>query len=808
MDQRVELLAPAGNMAGFYGAIHAGADAVYLGGKRFGARAYADNFTEEELLVCLRYAHILGRRVYLTVNTLVKEAEFDAIAVYLSPLYEAGLDGVIVQDIGVFCFIRDHFPGLELHVSTQMMLTGSYGAKLLKEMGAVRVVPARELSLAELKALKAESGLQVEAFIHGAMCYCYSGQCLFSSMLGGRSGNRGRCAQPCRLPYRPEAAHLGGAGSGVCYPLSLKDLCTVEHIPELIGAGIDSFKIEGRMKKPEYAAGVTAVYRKYIDRYYAGKDCTVEAADLQVLGGLYIRSGRQDGYYNRHNGRDMVALQNPSYGECSEALSRQIRETWPQERRRIAVDLEAELLVGRPARVVLNCKRPEGVLSAAVSGDVTAAAQRQPVTEENVRRQLGKLGDTFFAARDIDLELDENAFYPLKGLNELRRQAVEQLEALLIGANGLPAGREGIEQTAIEQTVMEQTSMRRISRAQISVEQTSVAREESGGEESGLRISTGSFHVCLRTAEQLQALAETAAAYPKFARVCLEADLVYEMLYEAVDAGAGDRVHFLKLLEGLRDGGCVPVIALPPVIRKRDQAFLEKIWEGFWENCGLFGGFLVRSMDGLGYVTQMSQNKQRETGASEKEGANPADAMAAVKVYGDAGISIWNRESLRALQRTAETDAVGGGIHMLDGFCMPYELNGREQQSLLGAARIPCEKIVYGRIPLMITANCVVNTVYGCKGGGDPACFLTDRYQKRFPVLANCRHCMNTIYNSLPLSLHKEFSKWRDRTDFRLDFTIEDGRETVRILHYFLSGAAGEPPYREYTAGHEKRGAE
>ena len=170
MSQKVELLAPAGNPEGFYGAIHAGADAVYLAGNRFGARAYADNFTTEELVACIRYAHIWGRRVYLTVNTLVKESEFDELMPYLTPFYEAGLDGVIVQDIGVFCFIKEHFPDMELHVSTQMTLTGQYGAALLKKMGAVRIVPARELSLNELIEIKEQTGLEIETFIHGAMC--------------------------------------------------------------------------------------------------------------------------------------------------------------------------------------------------------------------------------------------------------------------------------------------------------------------------------------------------------------------------------------------------------------------------------------------------------------------------------------------------------------------------------------------------------------------------------------------------------------------------------------------------------------
>ena len=198
MNQRVELLAPAGNYEAFIGAINAGADAVYLGGEKFGARAYADNFSTEEICNALHIAHFMGRKIYLTVNTLMKESELEELYDYLLPLYEAGLDGVIVQDMGVFCYIRDHFKDLALHASTQMTLTGVRGASFLKSRGAVRIVPARELSLAEIRKIKEQTGMEIECFIHGAMCYCYSGQCLFSSVLGGRSGNRGRCAQPCR----------------------------------------------------------------------------------------------------------------------------------------------------------------------------------------------------------------------------------------------------------------------------------------------------------------------------------------------------------------------------------------------------------------------------------------------------------------------------------------------------------------------------------------------------------------------------------------------------------------------------------
>ena len=321
MEKRVELLAPCGNYASFLAAVNAGADAVYLGGKQFGARAYAENFSEKEVVAAIKKAHLLGIKVYLTVNTLVKEQEFSMLSAYLRPFYEAGLDGAIVQDMGVFCFLRENFPTLKLHASTQMTITGVFGAAYLQEMGCKRIVPARELSLEEIKEIKRKVPIEIETFIHGAMCYCYSGQCLMSGMIGGRSGNRGRCAQACRLPYK-----IAGKEG---YYLSLKDMNTIEHIPKLIEAGIDSFKIEGRMKRPEYTAGVVAVYRKYIDKYYAGgKHFVVEKQDKKLLSSLYIRSETGNGYYEKERGADMLTLHNPGYNKADQALLKKLRKQY------------------------------------------------------------------------------------------------------------------------------------------------------------------------------------------------------------------------------------------------------------------------------------------------------------------------------------------------------------------------------------------------------------------------------------------------------------------------------------------------
>ena len=257
----VEILSPAGSLESARAAVCAGADAIYTGGVKFGARAYADNPEEEELLRLIDYAHLHGRKIYMTVNTLLKQAELEELYGYLLPYYRQGIDAVIVQDIGVMQHIRRHFPGLPLHVSTQAAVTNALGAELYGRWGAERIVPARELSLAEVRDMKEKTGLEIECFVHGAMCYSYSGQCLLSSMIGGRSGNRGQCAQPCRLPYSVD-------GSRPKDILSLKDLCTIDLLPELLKAGIDSFKIEGRMKQPEYVYTVTSIYRKYADLYF------------------------------------------------------------------------------------------------------------------------------------------------------------------------------------------------------------------------------------------------------------------------------------------------------------------------------------------------------------------------------------------------------------------------------------------------------------------------------------------------------------------------------------------------------------
>ena len=361
-----------------------------LGGSKLSARASADNFSAAEIILAIRYAHLHKRKVYLTVNTLLKENEIEELPIYLEPLYYAGLDAVIVQDIGVIQVLHEKFPLMELHASTQMSITGRYGAEYLKELGATRIVPARELSLSEIIKIKETVGIEIEAFVHGAMCYSYSGNCLFSSLLGGRSGNRGRCAQPCRLPYQVNAQP--NEFKNTKYPLSLKDLCTLQDIPRLIQAGIDSFKIEGRMKKPEYAAGVTALHRKYIDSYLSESSApfAVECEDMLRLSSLYLRSEISNGYYDRQNDRNMVTPDMPSYNGTDDALLLELKQK----------HMEEKLLVPVSARLVVKIDEPLLLTVSAFGTTVTVMegkvleAQKQPTTEADFQKQLSKTGGT------------------------------------------------------------------------------------------------------------------------------------------------------------------------------------------------------------------------------------------------------------------------------------------------------------------------------------------------------------------------------------------------------------------------------
>lgn len=767
---KVELLSPAGNFDALKGAISAGADAVYLGGERYGARAYADNFTADEICEGIHYAHVFGRKIYLTVNTLVKEKELDGLYHFVLPFYEKGLDGVIVQDFGVLRFLRHYFPELSLHASTQMTITGPLGAALVKKEGISRIVPARELSLDELICLKQKTGVEIEAFIHGAMCYCYSGQCLFSSLLGGRSGNRGRCAQPCRLPYQvqgengrqPALKASPGQSNGGRYPLSMKDMCTIDLLPELIEAGIDSFKIEGRMKNPAYAAGVTAVYRKYIDLYYQDKKhYQVSGRDRELLGSLYIRSETGDGYYHRRNGREMISLSSPAYSPTQEALLTSIRQKYTDRPLSHRAEAKIVLKAGENARLSLEMTLNMQRLQVCVTGQQVQAALKQPLSREKIEEQLRKSGNSLIGIEQVTIEGAENIFMPIRSLNELRRSAAAALEKEILHAQIL----EGQISDQGSRTALPDSFSPSAGKAMTPAANIAPAVSSAGAGRVSIQKN---LHASVTTSAQLKA-----AFSEGIGRIYVDYGLLDE-LGEVFPKGTEPHAELYGVT--------------PYIVREKDEKYLEKLLELLLS--GVLKGVLVRNPESASFF---------------------ADNISKNKIVLDANLYIWNREALHFWEARA------------GAFYLPTECNARELRELLDACpdrRLRAGAVIYGRLPMMVTANCVRKTMGKC-GKKRGITLMEDRYGKRFPVYSDCLCCYNVIYNSVPLSLHRQFAgQIPSDGDYRLDFTLEQEEETRQIIRYFQRLAAcsdqkgagdvkiPDPVYREYTTGHYKRGVE
>ena len=399
-----ELLCPAGSSAAFDAAIEAGADAIYIGGSSFNARINAKNFTTEEMREAILRAHCYGVKVYIAANTLIYDRERDDYLRAAEEAYLSGADALIVADLGAASLIRKHIPDIELHASTQLSGHNVSAAKRLAELGFSRMVCAREMSAQDLRTFCAESPIEAEVFVHGALCVCHSGQCLFSSLVGGRSGNRGECAQPCRLPYKV------GKGRNE-YPLSLRDLCLAGHIGELCKMGVASFKIEGRMKSPEYVRDVGRIWRRLIDE---GRNA--ESEDIRELERIFSRGGFTDGYYTSRIDKSMMGVRSEGDKQTSREL-----EPFDKITRKVPIDMSASIKSGEP--ISLSCER----YGVTVYGDVPEAARTAPIDEETVRRSFSKLGSTPFVMTRLKLSLDSGLMVPISSLNALRREAVDMI---------------------------------------------------------------------------------------------------------------------------------------------------------------------------------------------------------------------------------------------------------------------------------------------------------------------------------------------------------------------------------------------
>lgn len=748
--KRAELLAPAGSFASLKAAVAAGADAVYMGGARFGARAYAQNADQDEMIAAIEYAHLHGCRLYMTVNTLFKENELGELYEYLLPYYKAGLDGVIVQDLGALSFIREHFPGIELHASTQMTITSVYGAKELKRLGCCRVVPAREVSLEEIRRIYDETGMDIETFVHGALCYCYSGQCLMSSLIGGRSGNRGRCAQPCRLPYRVYGQENGTAVNKEdqkCV-LSMKDLCTLDILPQILEAGVFSLKIEGRMKSPRYTAGVVRIYRKYLDRYleYGSERYYVEPEDKKELLDLFDRGGFTSGYYTRHNGRDMIALkEKPEFRETNKELFDFLDREYVKTEKKEPVEGYAYLAEGLPSVLTLTC----GDISVTVSGQEPQAAKNQPMTREKVIRQLGKTGATAFEFTELEAEVCGALFLPVQALNELRREGFEALTEAIQNQWRRKAPEAGEVQNGAD-------SGEKSSRAAGCA--GPVPDESAGKRPMYLTVSA-------ETGDQLSA----ALAVPEVRRICL-------------DASSFQPERWAEFVQLIHQAGKECYLTLPHIFRTHAIGFF-RTYRSCLELAG-FDGLLIRAFEEI----QWMREEQISLSASF-----------------DASVYAWNHGAVHTLKEEQAAFITA-----------PWELNSRELEPVFEACRrdgLPAELIVYGRAPMMVSAQCITKTVKGCSKCPS-LLWMKDRTGARLPVQNHCAFCYNTILNPLPVSLHGcvDSVKRLAPEGLRLCFTIETGEETKAVLNAFaaefIRGENAEPPFTEFTRGHFRRGVE
>lgn len=749
--KELELLAPAGSLKTLKAVIHAGADAVYLGGSMFGARAYANNFNEEELLEAIRFGHIHGRKIILAVNTLLKEYELGQLYDYLRPYYEAGVDAVIVQDMGVMEFIKTHFPNLPIHTSTQMTITNVEGARLLKEQGVERVVTAREMSLEEIQRIHDEVGVELESFIHGALCYCYSGQCLFSSIIGGRSGNRGRCAQPCRLSYEVLQGEKSLTGHHATPILSLKDMCTLPFLYELADHGVYSFKIEGRMKTPEYAAGVVSIYRKYMDSYLDGSRIPVEKKDIRALLELGNRGGFTNGYYYHHNDSDMLSGESASHNKSEGVLQDNIRREY----------VDTELKEKIKGKLILNKECPAkievqyGKIKVSYQGDMVLVAQNRPLTKEVVTEKITKTGNTPFVFENLEVTMDDDIFMPVNQLNQLRRGALEALEEVLLKPyeRTLP---ELVETSSAETD--RQTTGNAIKEKQISGQSLS---QTSGQQSAG---SSTEVRVLIEDAEQLPAV--------------LKADFV-DTVY--LDCMLYTRENLLRKLsediDRVHASGKKAFYVFPFIFRQQTSLFYEKIMPELKKLP--LDGIMVRSLDEIAFI---------------KEWGNENWQMVS-----DSNLYTYSNEAAEYFYR-----------HGMIQDTIPVELNRKE---ILRRENSRSEMIIYGRLPLMITAQCIHKNTLGCMHQ-HKVLNLKDRYSVHFPVKNFCSECYNVIYNSLPVCLFKEdvTVKKIAPAAVRLSFTTETEEETEQILTiygdiYKNGGILGQMPM-ECTNGHFKRGVE
>lgn len=711
---KVELLAPGGSYESSIAALNAGADAVYTGGDLFGARAGADNLSTEQLIDLINYAHIHNKKIYLTVNTLLKDNEIENMLYgYLLPLYEQGLDAVIVQDMGVLIYIKNTFPNLHIHASTQMTIFGQETVKELEKLGVERIVTPRELSLEEIKKIKKETSLEIESFVHGALCYCYSGQCFMSSYIGGRSGNRGRCAQPCRMEYDVIVDNKIINQGNKKYVLSPKDICTLKFLPEIIESGVYSLKIEGRMKKVEYISGVVSIYRKYLDMYLNNQKYQVSDADINKLNDLFNRNGFNESYYKQHNGKDMISLKKPEFRTENKEFTDYLKDKYLGKKLKRKIDIKINCVKDQPFSIETNIDNS----LIKVEGPIPSEALNKPLDKEGILKHISKLGDTDFILGKIDIFLDEGMFIPVGVINQTRRDFIERVYEFIIKKH---LRKDSQNNYKIIDNIYE---------------------------------STNNINAHVWTIEQ--------------ANIIIKSDIINSIYLEESEFST-EEIEKLSLLAHKYHKELY--IALPYVFREKDKNLFDKKLKSY---VNIIDGFLIRNQEQYFMLKNSSK-----------------------KLVFDYNVYGINKISKHYYQDNGKNITT-----------TPLELNYKE---LLKRGCLGDEFILYGYMPVMISANCSLKTCDLCRSGYTEY-KLRDRKFNDFNTKAICKYCYNVMFNCKPLSLFGYINQIKELKpySYRLVFTNENTDEIKIILKKaedILKNNIVVKEDESTTRGHFKRG--
>lgn len=799
--KKIELLAPAASFVGMKAVINAGADAVYMGGYKFGARAYADNFDKEEMIEAIRYAHLHNVKVHLTVNTVLKENEINnELYDYILPFYEAGLDAVIVQDIGALRFFDEYFPGLEKHMSTQTTITSSQCISIINAYKVNRIVLARELSLEEIEEIKRNTNIEVETFIHGALCYSYSGQCLLSSMIGERSGNRGRCAQPCRKQYKLfRNDELIGEEK---YLLSPKDMCGLKNVHNLINIGVDSLKIEGRMKSPEYGATIVNIYRKYIDLYYElGFKKYVEYLntheyeinyDIIMMQDVYSRGGFTSGYFDKHNGSDMMSVSLPSHQGVMVGKVIDINERKCSILLQNDVNAQDVLLIRDKKNVQPEASYEFTLKEAYKKGKIlttnylrgTRLRKGQVVYRVKNNSLLNNIKSEYIA-KDKRVQLDfkfiikkekecviEAKIYnksfkykfnkpmiadnrPITKENIIKQFSKLNNTPFVVGNISIDMDNDifvpikvlnDMRRSVVNNLIYDYNSTFSVNRVDKVVDNKEVIVKKNN--DNILNNKASKISIMVSNQEQLKVIIDYVNNKKNYNVDCV---------YLEMDAFKIDILK--KCIKMLAATNINVGIALPRIIRSNDFNFIIKEYYEILEMREIIR-YLVRNIEGV-HISRSFIEKKKNLGIDEQ-----------CIIIGDNNLYVANNMAKKAW--------FNQGIEVVG---VSLELSEDEIKDL---DRENCQLVIYGKPVVMVSAGCVKKTNNVCNHK-DEILTIKDRYGEKYKVRNVCNYCYNLIYYSKAINLINDVKEKNICSDYRIDFTDEEGSEITNVLDNIIN---------------------